>query len=185
MDAQWAGGPDQTSTASDGMIQPWQPMSPLNQAAVPPCARCGAAYAAHLEGRCPTAGSWDKPPRRDWPTRHPWYTAAILLVALLGGIGVGTVSVSHTTYTIHSTGNAQACYAYWQLRDSAYSFEYPASTVEWYKLQAAAPRVTDPMLSNAIQAFNENLLSSDLADAVNFAADIEAVCNSLGYPDPA
>jgi len=182
MDAQWAGGPDQTSTASDGMIQPWQPMSPWNQAAVPPCARCGAAYATHLEGRCPTAGSWDKPPRRDWPTRHPWYTAAILLVALLGGIGVGTVSVSHINY---NTGNANACYAYWQLKDTAYAFEYPAALVGWHKLQADAPKVTDPTLSGAIQIFNEELVYADFPDAMNSSVAIEAACDSLGYTDPA
>ena len=181
MDGRWAGGPDETSVTVNDVIQPWLPMSQWNQP-VPPCARCGAAYAAHLEGRCPPAEYRDKPPRRDWPTRHPWYTAAILLVALLGGIGVGTVSVSHVNY---NTPNAHACYAYWQFNDAFYGFQFPAAMQGLQNLQVAAPKITDPTLSTSVRAFDEEMGYADLPDAQTSSITIEAVCNALGYSDPA
>ena len=107
MDGRWVGEPDKTSTTWDEMTEPsWLPMSLWNQPPMPPCARCGSAFVAHLEGKCPPAESWAPPPRPHWPRRHPWLSGAILLVALLGGIGVGTVSVSHVNY---NTPNAHAC----------------------------------------------------------------------------
>jgi len=178
MDGRWADGPDETSATVDDVIRPWLPMSQWNQP-VPPCARCGAAYAAHLEGRCPPAEY--RAPRRDWPTRHPWYTAAILLVALLGGIGVGTVSVSHINY---NTPNAHACYAYWEITDAAYAFNMPNVLDGWHQLVADEPYVTDSTLSNAVRAFNDELFISDLPDAQTTSATIEASCNSMGYTNP-
>ena len=179
MDGRWAGGRDETSATVDDIIQPWLPMSQWNQP-VPPCARCGAAYAAHLEGRCPPAEY--KAPRRNWPTRHPWYTAAILLVALLGGIGVGTVSVSH--HINYNTPNAHACYAYWQLKDSEYALMYPQAAEPWHQLLADAPKITDPTLSNAVQVFNEELIYADFPDAQTTSITIEASCNAMGYTNP-
>ena len=178
MDGRWADGPDETSVTVDDMIQPWLPMSQWNQP-VPPCARCGAAYAAHLEGRCPPAEY--KAPRRDWPTRHPWYTAAILLVALLGGIGVGTISVSHINY---NTPNAHACYAYWQIADSEYAFQYPAAADAWHQLVVDAPKITDPTLLNAVEVYNDQLFYSDMPEVLTSAIAIEASCNGLGYTNP-
>jgi|GEM_PF-2470766 len=179
MDGRWADEPDQTSVTVDEMIQPWLPMSQWNRPA-PPCARCGGAYVAHVEGRCPPAEY--QAPRRDWPTRHPWYTAAILLVALLGGIGVGTVSVSHINY---NTPNAHACYAYWEITDAAYAFNMPNVIDGWHQLVADEPNITDPTLSNAVRAFNDDLFIADLPDAQNTSATIiEASCNSMGYTNP-
>jgi hypothetical protein len=175
MDDRWADGPDVTV---DEMIQPWLPMSQWNQP-VPPCARCGAAYAAHLEGRCPPAKR--SAPRRDWPTRHPWYTAAILLVALLGGIGVGTISVSHINY---NTPDAHACYAYWQINDNDYALQYPAADDAWHQLIADAPQISNSTLANSVRAFNWELGYSDLPDALTSAIAIEASCNAMGYTDP-
>ena len=48
-----AGEPDETGVGPDGMGHPWQPLWPENQQPRPPCSRCGAAFAAHLDGRCP------------------------------------------------------------------------------------------------------------------------------------
>ena len=178
MDGRWADGPDETSVTVDEMIQPWLPMSQWNRP-VPPCAHCGAAYAAHVEGRCPPAER--QAPRRDWPTRHPWYTAAILLVALMGGIGVGAVSVNHINY---NTPNAHACYAYWQLKDSEYAIIYPAESEPWHQLVVDAPEITDPTLSNAVQVFNDELWIADWPDAQTTAITIESSCNAMGYTDP-
>jgi len=178
MDGRWADGPDETSVTVNEMIQPWLPVSQWNRPA-PPCARCGEAYVAHVEGRCPPAEYQAR--RRDWPTRHPWYTAAILLVALLGGIGVGTVSVSHINY---NTPNAHACYAYWEISDAAYAFNMPNVLDGWHQLVADEPTVTDPTLQNAVRAFNDELFNADLPDAQTTSATIEASCNSMGYTNP-
>jgi hypothetical protein len=45
MESHEVGGPGETGLRPDGAVPPWQPM--------PPCHRCGAAFAAHLDGRCP------------------------------------------------------------------------------------------------------------------------------------
>jgi|SRR5579862_1985489 len=178
MDSRWVDGPDEITTV-DEVIRPWLPMSQFTQP-VPPCARCGEAYAAHLEGRCPPA-QYYKAPRRDWPTRHPWYTAAILLVALLGGVGVGAASVNHINY---NTPNAHACYAYWEISDAAYAFNMPNVLDGWHQLVADEPTVTDPTLQNAVRAFNDELFNADLPDAQTTSATIEASCNSMGYTNP-
>jgi len=177
MDGRWADGPDEIATTDD-VIRPWLPVSQWTQSA-PPCARCGAAYVAHAEGRCPPAEY--RAPRRDWPTRHPWYTAAILLVALLGGIGVGAASVNHVNY---NTPNAHACYAYWEITDAAYAFNMPNVLDGWHQLIADQPTVTDPTLSNAVRAFNDELFNADLPDAQTTSITIEGSCNSMGYTNP-
>jgi hypothetical protein len=51
------GEPNQTGLGPDGMVPPWQPVPPGNQQPMPPCYRCGAAFAAHLDGRCPQTGA--------------------------------------------------------------------------------------------------------------------------------
>lgn len=47
-----ANRPDETSARPDGIEQPWQP-APRNPQHMLPCNRCGAAFAAHIDGRCP------------------------------------------------------------------------------------------------------------------------------------
>jgi hypothetical protein len=49
MESHAAGGPGETGPGPDGAAPPWPPM--------PPCHRCGAAFAAHLDGRCPETGT--------------------------------------------------------------------------------------------------------------------------------
>jgi hypothetical protein len=121
-----AGKPNETGVRPDGMEQPWQPMPPRKQQPMLPCSRCGAAFTAHLNGRCPQthatadrvaaqqwaarmqdtgqpSASWapppagpppvpqtagPKPPRPNWPRQHRWLTCAIVLAALLIGIGI-------------------------------------------------------------------------------------------------
>jgi hypothetical protein len=51
----WADGPDGTGAGPDGMARPWPPASSGNEPPMPPCTRCGAAFTAHLDGRCPPA----------------------------------------------------------------------------------------------------------------------------------
>jgi hypothetical protein len=181
MDGPWAREPDKISTTWDDMTHPsWLPASLWNQPA-PPCARCGSAFAAHLDGKCPPAVAAS--PRRQWPRRHPWLSGAILLVALLGGIGIGTVSVSHVNY---NTPNAHACYAYWQIKDADYAFQYQTASQGWRKLLAVAPTVTDPTLATSVRAFDEELGYADFPDAAQVSGiNIEASCNALGYSDPA
>jgi hypothetical protein len=179
MDGRWAGEPDEASAVSDDVMS-WLPQS-WNQAPMPPCARCGTAFAAHVDGKCPQATS--APRRSHWPRRHPWLSGAILLAALLGGVGVGTVSVSHSINW--NTPNAHACEAYWQFNNRFYAFQFPASTESLRHLQAVAPKITDPTLSTSVRAFDEELGYSDLPDAQTSAVTIAAVCNTLGYGDPA
>jgi hypothetical protein len=103
------------------------------------------------------------------------------VVALLGGIGVGAVSVNHINY---NTPNAHACYAYWQLKDSGYALMYPAGSEPWYELVADAPKITDPTLSNAVQVFNDELFIADWPDSQTTAVTIESSCNAMGYINP-
>jgi len=100
---------------------------------------------------------------------------------LLGGIGVGTVSVSHINY---NTPNAHACYAYWQITDSLYALQDQTAADAWHQLLADAPKVTDPTLSTSVRAFNEELIYADLPDAQTTSVAIEASCNALGYTNP-
>ena len=136
-----AGEPDETGVRPDGMGHPWHPASPGNQQPMPPCSRCEAAFAAHLDGRCPQtqattdrvaaqqwaarmqgtgqpSASWALPPsgpalvpqlvgprlpRRNWPRRHPWLIGAIVLAALLMGLGIIKVVVTGAALETNST----------------------------------------------------------------------------------
>jgi hypothetical protein len=52
------GEPGETGLRPDGTVPPWQPM--------PPCHRCGAAFAAHLDGRCPQIGATQPVTAQQW-----------------------------------------------------------------------------------------------------------------------
>jgi hypothetical protein len=181
MDGQWVSKPDETGVTADDMMQPWLLPPRWDQPPMPPCVRCGAEFAAHLDSKCPPAQSWAPPPRPHWPRRHPLLAGAILLVALLGGIGVGSVSANLASRT---TGNARACSAYWQINNAEYAFQLQAATEGWHKLQASVPGITDPELSASVKAFDVDLGYADLPDAQAAAISIEASCNSLGYGNP-
>lgn len=49
------GEPDKTGVGPDGGGQPWRTVPPRNQQPMPPCTRCGAPFAAHIDDRCPQA----------------------------------------------------------------------------------------------------------------------------------
>jgi len=161
------------------MTQPWPPPPPWNQPPMPPCARCGAAFAAHTDGECPKAGA-ATPPWYYWPRRHLLLTGAILLAALLVGIGVGTINVSSVS---HPSGNATACGDYWKIEDTN-PYDILAEYAGWQALQAASSGITDPTLSTAVAAFNGDLNHTDTADALYASTAIETACAALGYSDP-
>jgi hypothetical protein len=180
MDGRWAGEPYEASAQADDVMT-WLPQS-WNQASMPPCARCGSAFAAHVDdSKCPPAPSLAPPPRPGWPRRHPWLSGAILLAALLGGIGVGTVSVSHVNW---ASGNGQACAGYWQISNGGYLMLHPPAADGWRHLQAAEGGITDPALSVEVKGYDVDLFYADLPDALTAAPAIEASCNALGYVNP-
>ncbi len=182
MDGQWVRKPYETGFMPDPMTQPWLPLPQWNQPTMPPCVRCGASFAAHLDGACPVAEYWAPPPRPHWPRRHPWLSGAILLVALLSGIGVGTTV--HLNQVNRNTPNAKACYAYWQISDNGYALQRPPAAGGWHRLRAMEPRITDQALSTSVKAFNVDLVYADLPDALSVATSIEASCNTFGYGNP-
>jgi hypothetical protein len=49
------GEPDKTGVRPDGAGQPWRTAPPRNQQPMPPCTRCGAPLAAHMDDKCPQA----------------------------------------------------------------------------------------------------------------------------------
>jgi hypothetical protein len=102
---------------------------------------------------------------------------------LLGGIGVGTVSVS-VSHVNYNTSNAQACYGYWQLNDARYADQEPAAARGWRSLEVAAPKITDPTLSVSVQAFDEEMESA-LPDTQTSSIALQSACNALGYSNPA
>jgi hypothetical protein len=146
---------------------------------MPPCARCGAAFAAHADGECPRAEAVT-PPWYYWPRRHLLLTGAILLAALLVGVGVGTLNVSSVS---HPNGNATACGDYWKIEDTN-PYNIWAEAAGWQDLQAASSGITDPTLSAAVAAFNADLSRADSADAESASTGIETACTALGYSDP-
>jgi hypothetical protein len=185
------GEPDETGIRPDGTVPTWQPM--------PACTSCGAAFAAHVDGRCPqTLITWAPPPRRGWLPRHWLLASAIVLLALLVGVGVGSVSLtSHTSHTsrvavsqaVPADGNAIACSDFGQL-NAVNPYNIGAEAVLWQKLRTAAPQITDPALSAAVAAFNSDLSRGDTLDAGGSASTaIETACAALGYshalPQPA
>ncbi len=213
------GEPDQAGLRPGGMVPPWPAMPPGNQQPMPPCSRCGAAFGAHLDGRCPqtgvgaenvTAPQWEgsqgttppyahwapplggpppvpqlagpKPPWRNWPRRHPLLTGAIMLIVLLVSIGI----VHEVSQAVGQTanGNATACSDYWNMTNAADSYDLGAEAAGWRDLQAAAPGITSPALSAAVQAFDEDLNSDDTVDAETASIAVGTACTTLGYGDP-
>jgi hypothetical protein len=185
------GEPDETGIRPDGTVPPWPPM--------PACSHCGAAFASHVDGRCPqTLITWAPPPRRGWLPRHWLLASAIVLAALLVGVGVGSLSLtSKTSQTSRvavsqaspANGNAIACSDFWQF-GAVNPYDISAEQVLWQRLRAAAPQITDPALSVAVGAFNADLSRGDTLDAGGSAATaIETACAALGYghslPQPA
>ncbi len=51
------GEPPETSLGPDGTVPPWPAGPAGSYQPMPPCHRCGAAFAAHLDGRCPQTGA--------------------------------------------------------------------------------------------------------------------------------
>jgi hypothetical protein len=182
MDARWVGEPAETSLAPDAMAYSWLPLPQWDKQSMPPCARCGSAFAAHRDGDCPPA-EYAAPTRRaHWPRRHPLLSGAILVAALLAGVGVGTASVSHVNY---ATGNGKACLAYWQISNSDYAMLSPPGADGWHHLKVAMPGITDPELSAAVKSYNEDLFYADLPDAQTMGiTTIAGSCNALGYSNP-
>ena len=111
-------------------------------------------------------------------------TGAILLAALLVGVGVSTLNVRSVSSVSHANGNATACGDYWKLQDAIYTFDIGAEAAGWHSLQAAASGITDPALSAAVAAFNGDLSNTDTVDAETASTAIETACAALGYSDP-
>lgn len=64
-----AGKPDEPSGRPEATRQPWQPVSPRNQQPMPACRDCGAAFAAHVDGKCPqTEAAADRVTAPQWGT---------------------------------------------------------------------------------------------------------------------
>jgi hypothetical protein len=205
--------PNETTVRPDGMGQLWQPPQPRNQQPPPPCFRCGAPFAAHLDGRCPQPPAattdrtiaeqsgvimpgtgqpptpWTSPPGApppaprtaalkpravNWVRRHRLLTGAIVLVALLLGIGV-------INEVGKPSGNAVACSDYWSIKDTTNTADQVAGL---YKLQSAAAGITNSGLSVAVNAFNEDVNNNDTTDASNASIAIGTACTALGYNNP-
>ena len=210
MGGQPVGEPNETSIGPDGMVPPWQAVPPGNQQPMHPCHRCGAAFAAHLDGMCPQAGPgaenvtapywagfagtappyayWagPKPAWHHWPRRHPLLTGAVMLFALL--LSIGTVyevsQASGQTTSQATNGNAMACGAYWKLANSVGVYDMGDAAAGWQALEAAAPAITNPALSAAVHAFDEDLSSNDMFDAATSSTAIGTACTTLGYGNP-
>jgi hypothetical protein len=64
-----AGKPDEPSVRPEATRQPWQPVSPRNQQPMPACRRCGAAFAVHVDDKCPqTEAAADRVTAQQWGT---------------------------------------------------------------------------------------------------------------------
>lgn len=165
-----AGEPGETGIGSDGVVPAWQP--------VPRCSRCGAAFAAHLDGGCPRAEASRAPrPRDSWLRRHWLLTGAIVLAALLAGIGVGTL-----TGASPANGNATACSDFWKLQNAGELYATGAGAAGWQDLQAAGHRVTYFPLGSAVDKAvgNASLPGSEPGASIM----VGEVCTSLGYGNP-
>ncbi len=179
---------------------------------MPPCGRCGAAFAAHVDGMCPQAGgagqpfaSWvpqlggpyapqmarPRPAWDDWLRRYPWLTGGMLLIVLLAGVGIGVGTVHDVSHQVvaravaQPNGNSTACSYYWGIANSAGTNNVEAEAAGWPALQAAAGGVTNPALAIAVQAYDQDLYYADFADAQTQASAIGAACTALGYGNPA
>ena len=135
------------------------------------------------------------PPRHNWIRRHPLLTGVIVLIALSTGIGVGILSASGQTTSRGSAsasasssavgnGNATACRDYWNIENAAAGYDIAAELADWQKLRAAAPGITNPALSAAVAALDQDLSAGDTADAGTAGMRIEKACQALGYPNP-
>jgi len=189
------GEPDETGLGPEG--------SAWNQQPMPACGRCGAAFAAHADGICPQTWAYWAPPQGgppfvpatvrpqprwdDWLRRYPLLVPAIILIVLLAGLGIriGIVhEVSHQAAP-PPNGNATACSYYWGITDAAGTSDLGAQAAGWPALQAAASGITDPALSRAVQAYDQDLYYADYADAVTGSTAIGRACTALGYGNPA
>ena len=195
--------PNETSPGADGGVPRWAPGPAWDSQPMPPCKLCGAAFAAHVDGTCPQTWAYWAPPqggppflpatvrpqRRwdDWLRRYPLLVPAILLIALLAGLGVriGTVhEVSHQA-AAPVNGNATACSYYWGITSATATTDILAQAGGWQALLDAAPGITDPALAQAVQAFDQDLYYADYADAVTGSIAIGKACTALGYGNPA
>ena len=203
------GEPNETGLGPDGMVASWQPAPSWNPQPMPPCSLCGAAFDAHPGGLCPRTGpstesitaqqwatGWAPPPggsafvpqlagqrpmRDNWLRRHPWVTGVFSLLLVL--VSVGTFrEVSHVV--AQNSGNGRACSAYWNMTQAYNAYDMGAEAAGWQALEAAAPRISDPTLSAAVQAFNVDLFYSDWGDAGTSADDIGTACTALGFGFP-
>ena len=116
-----------------------------------------------------------------WPRRHPWLTGAIMLLVVLLSVGTAR-EVSHVV--AQNSGNGRACSVYWNTTAAANAFNIEAELAGWQTLQADAPRITDPTLSAAVQAFDTDLFYSDLFDAETASNAIGVACTALGFGNP-
>jgi hypothetical protein len=203
--------PNETGLGPDGMVPPW-PFAPTwNQQPMPPCRLCGAAFAAHLDGWCPqpaqpwaagfqgtvpTYAYWapalggpppalpmagPRPPRNHWLRRYPLLMTAIMLIVALLSFGI-VHEVSHVN--AQHSGNGRACSAYWNVTKATNASDVAAEVAGWRNLQVLAPRIGDPTLAAAVQAFEQDLYYADFTDAQIASADIAAACTALGFGNP-
>jgi hypothetical protein len=195
------GEPNETGLGPDGTVP-----TAWNQQAMPPCHLCGAAFAAHPGGMCPQIGTgqpyayWAAPvggpamvpqtsrprPWNDWLRRYPVLTGALMLLALLAGIGISAGVVHETSHQAPSlnNGNATACAYYWGITNATATDDIGAEAAGWPALQAAWAGITDPKLSAAVQAFDQQLYYADFSDAQTTATAIGSACAALGYGNP-
>jgi hypothetical protein len=154
------------------------------QQPMPPCHRCGAAFAAHLDGRCPQAGpvtEW-----RHWPRRYPLLTGAVMLLVLLASAGIVlkfSQTSSPTTASQVTNGNATACSDYWNMTDTD-PYDAWGQAAGWRDLEDAAPGITDPALWRAVQGLDEDLTNDDVFDAGPASIQVGTACMALGYGNP-
>lgn len=97
-----------------------------------------------------------------------------MLVALL--LGTGIINEAGKP-----NGNAVACSDYWSIKDTSSTADQVAGL---YKLHSAAAGITNPGLSSAVNAFNEDVNNDDTIDASNASIAIGTVCTALGYNNP-
>ena len=202
--------PNETGPAPDGIVPPWSSAPTWNQQPMPPCRLCGAAFAAHLDGWCPQpvppwgAGFQGAPPYAYWaaPLGSPPYapaiagrrphrngrlrrtsllTGAIMLIVALLSFGI-VHQVSHVM--AQHSGNGRACAAYGNVVKATNASDTTAEIAAWQRLRVLAPRIGDPTLAAAVQAFDLDLYYADYADAQIASAAIGAACTSLGFGHP-
>jgi hypothetical protein len=133
----------------------------------------GPPFVPAMAGPRPT---WDH-----WPRRHPWLTGVITLLLVLVSVGTFRV-VSHAV--AQDSGNGRACSQYWNMVKAANAYDIGSEVAGWQALQTAAPKITDPTLLTAVNAFNVDLFYSDMADAGTASDAIGSACAALGFGYP-